>query len=106
MDAMLLSFTSLGVSLSVESTERSWASDDTLFAGISLTESFRYNVIHAAMMDITEQAIITLSSPSRVATGKNIMEPRRAPTFPLAAQTPFNVERHEREKVMLGIIKV
>eukprot|EP00956_Cyclotella_meneghiniana_P030329 scaffold75850_cov73-Cyclotella_meneghiniana.AAC.1 len=72
MDAMLLSFTSLGVSL--------------------------YNVIHAAMMDITEQAIITLSSPSCVATGKNIMEPRRAPTFPLAAQTPFNVERHEREK--------
>jgi hypothetical protein len=58
------------------------------------------------MTDTEEQAIITLSLPSQVARGKNIIEPRSAPTFPLAAQIPFKVERHGREKVILGIIKV
>ena len=60
----------------------------------------------APTIETHAQSKITCASPTHVARGRNSTAPSKAPILPLAAHMPFKVERIEREKVMLGSIKV
>ena len=63
-------------------------------------------VINIPTNDKAEQINITVLSPYALAAGSNIVAPRNAPSFPLAAETPFKVYRQEGENVMEGNMKV
>lgn len=60
----------------------------------------------ADAIDTNAQSIITWATPILDASGKKIHAPSKAPNFPLAAHIPLRVDRHGREKVMLGSINV
>jgi hypothetical protein len=56
--------------------------------------------------DSPEQIIRTMLFPKEFAAGSNNEAPNTAPTLPLAADIPFNVDRQDGENVMDGSINV
>ena len=106
MDGMLPAFLILDSAPTSDLRAIRSASEEIFFTGFSFKESSRRSVIIAAIREIKEHTNIILSLPRQFERGRNIMDPKRAPTFPLAAHTPFRVDRHGREKVILGIMKV
>ena len=100
--------------ISSSCSARRWASDDVLLTSFlssrhvsdEAVSSMKNKVNIAAMTDTIAHNIMTWALPSHEANGRKIDEPSNAPHFPLAAHTPLRVDRHGREKVMLGSIKV